>query len=185
MAVRHIVLAAFAVMLALPAAYAQPATFTGVEGTLSLTFPPGWRRLDTLFKDLKRPGVEFEADFGDAIRGEPGVACTLKMDKSELPPGASANAANTRMRATHDKLPPAEPGHVKTVTTRGPGVEIETRILKGKRDDMVIWQAMYAKGQTLYRPNMVCFGNVPKTGISVQQADTITAMIAAMKYDLK
>ena len=50
---------------------------------------------------------------------------------------------------------------------------------------MVIWQAMYAKGQTLYRPNMVCFGNVPKTGISVQQADTITAMIAAMKYDLK
>ena len=187
MKIKHIALILCAAMAASPTASAQsPATYEGMEGTISLTFPPGWRRLDSLwrerFPEMLEKDTEFEADHGDAIRGEPGVVCTMKTDKEPLPSHLTAAAANASFRANSSKLPPPRDGEIKTVTTNSPGVEIETRILNGKRNDMVLWQALYAKDRTLYKPNMRCTATNVKVGLKTEYADLVTAMTSAMRY---
>lgn len=185
MMIRRLLLAAFAVLAATSAAHAQPATYTFVEGTITLTFPSGWRRLDILLKQrlptAVEPDTEFEADHGDAIRGTPGVVCTMKMAKMSLKPGITAKAANASFRANVANLPPLKQGHSRKVTTYSPGVEIETRLFGEGRNDMVIWQAMYARGQTIYRPNMRCSATNVKAGLK-PYADLVTALTAAMQY---
>ena len=176
---------------AAPAGAQTPlAKWTGVEGTLTVDFPPGWRRLDEKMRQLFPGSVEadivMEMDKGDAIMGEPGVYCRVKLKTMPRPAGETAAAANKRMRDNPAlrNLPP-DPGFEKNVRVVGDAVAIESFKIAGAREDMIIWTSAYAKGDKILIPNMVCSPNVPRTGITAKDKADVQAMFKAISVSVK
>ena len=183
------IVTAMAVVCAGAPAYAQTFTWTGLDGSISIVFPDGWRRLDELMRrrlpGSVAPDVLLQVDKGDAIQGKPGVNCELKASSAMLPAGQTAEMVNQRTltQAANAKAPD-EPGVTKTTRVIGNIMVIETAKLDGGRDDLMIWQTGYAKGSRVYLPNIVCRPNVVKTGITSNDVKDVRAMFDAIKVSL-
>jgi hypothetical protein len=184
------IVTALALVCAGAPAHAQAFTWTGLDGSISITFPDGWRRLDEMmrsrFPGSVEPEVLLQMDKGDAIQGQPGVNCELKASSAALPAGQTADMVNQRtLSQAASAKAPDQPGVAKTTKVVGNIMVIETDRLDGGRDDLMIWQTGYARGSKVYLPNIICRPNVVKTGITPNDVKDVRAMFDAIKVSLK
>lgn len=187
---KAIVVSISAITIALPA-YAQPATWSGLDGSLSITFPQGWRRLDDMLRaripGSVEPDVLFIADKGDSIMGQPGVSCTLKANRAPMPAGQTSVNTNKKIRENPVlKKPLATQGGVeRKATFMGDIVAIEGTKIAGTRDDYMSWTTVYASGDRVNTASIICTSNVNRTGITPEITKDVREMFAVIKVTPK